>query len=506
MATVPNFDFPPLSPDEVWHNKREELRAGLKHLLPKKREDVSQVAMALKSGGGIYEDVFLQWAKPFGRQKAKQIWNNVRPDPDAIDDVIEWQHGGKERKERFKLQTVAEVAKMQSQQWRIKGVFPRVGIAAIYGPSKSGKSFKAFDMAAAIGEGSPFFGHATKPGVVLYIALEGEAGMRGRALAWERHNGRPMPNSVRFMLQPFRLTDPQDVSDLAETIIEAEGHGAVVFIDTLNRAAPEADENSSKDMGRIIEGAKTLQRLIGGLVVLIAHTGKDGSKGLRGHSSLFAALDAAILVERNGDSRSWKVDKAKDGKDGEEHRFRLRAVEIGIDEDGESITSCVVEPDYMPTLPVRERALTKGQQFGLETFSEAAGMYGGLNERGDFIGLHVNKWREVFYRKSTADNDGSKRKAFNRARDELVEIGRLTVSDNIYRLAGSFAAIEEVAIAKVCKAAGHETKAGQGRDMSRVATLPLAGQTGHVSLDMSHVPAVRWPVDTAIDKGKSNEH
>ena len=70
--------------------------------------------------------------------------------------------------------------------------------------------------------------------------------------------------------------------------------GAVVFLDTLNRAAPTADENSSKDMGEILSAAKLLQSLINGLVVLVHHTGKDATKGLRGHSSLFAALDAAV--------------------------------------------------------------------------------------------------------------------------------------------------------------------------------------------------------------------
>ncbi len=59
--------------------------------------------------------------------------------------------------------------------------------------------------------------------------------------------------------------------------------GAVVFIDTRNRAAPTADENSSKDMGGILEAAKRLQTLTGGLVVLIHPTGKDTTKGQRAH-------------------------------------------------------------------------------------------------------------------------------------------------------------------------------------------------------------------------------
>jgi putative DNA primase/helicase len=112
-----------------------------------------------------------------------------------------------------------------------------------------------------------------------------------------------------MMLQPFKLTDGQDVLDLA-AVVPA---GAVVVVDTLNRAAPTADENSSRDMGEILEAAKTLQTLTRGLVVLVHHTGKNAAAGLRGHSSLFAAMDAAIEVSREGDRREWKVAKSKDG-------------------------------------------------------------------------------------------------------------------------------------------------------------------------------------------------
>lgn len=95
--------------------------------------------------------------------------------------------------------------------------------------------------------------------------------------------------------------------------IEDAGGADVVMIDTLNRAAPDMDENSSRDMGMALEGCKQLQALTGGLVALVAHTGKDVTKGLRGHSSLFAALDAAIEVSRDDTQRQWKSGKVKDG-------------------------------------------------------------------------------------------------------------------------------------------------------------------------------------------------
>lgn len=120
--------------------------------------------------------------------------------------------------------------------------------------------------------------------------------------------------------------------------------GGVLVIDTLNRAAPGADENDAAAMGAIIAGLKALQTELGGLVLAVHHTGKDATKGLRGHSSLHAALDAALEVTRTEDMREWRTAKAKDGSDDQGHPFRLEVVELGTDEDGEPITSCAIAP------------------------------------------------------------------------------------------------------------------------------------------------------------------
>jgi hypothetical protein len=245
--------------------------------------------------------------------------------------------------------------------WRVKGVLPAVGLAALFGPSASGKSFLALDMAAAIAQGTSWFGCRTRSAAVIYVALEGEGGFKNRVAAWEHEHGKPIPTVLNFVMQPFKVADLQDLDDLASVVPK----GSVIFIDTLNRAAPLADENSSKDMGLILEGAKQLQIATAGLVVLVHHTGKDVGKGLRGHSSLFAALDAAIQVERTVVGRAWGVAKAKDGEDGGKFPFNLKRHVIGNDADGDEITSCTVEREHAllfqqaaPKGPAQKAALT----------------------------------------------------------------------------------------------------------------------------------------------------
>jgi len=241
---------------------------------------------------------------------------------------------------KYKLLTGNDLRALPPVQWRLKGILPYEGLAAMYGPSASGKSFLGFDAGVAISQGVDWFGIRTTKSTVVYVALEGESGFKNRVAAWELENGRPLPPDMFMVLQPFHITKPEDVDELAAAV----PFGSVVIVDTLNRAAPTSDENSSKEMGEILESCKHLQALIGGLVVLIHHTGKDTSRGARGHSSFFAALDGAIEVERTATQRSWSVAKAKDGQDGKSVPFELKLHVLGVDADGDKITSCTITP------------------------------------------------------------------------------------------------------------------------------------------------------------------
>jgi putative DNA primase/helicase len=124
---------------------------------------------------------------------------------------------------------------------------------------------------------------------------------------------------------------------------------STVYLSGTTRAKSSApqSETTAATTGRTSqrEAAKELQHLTGGLVVMVHHTGMDATKGLRGHSSLFAALDAAVEVTREGDRKEWRIAKAKDGADGAAHPFRLEVVELPPDSEGEPVSSCVVRRD-----------------------------------------------------------------------------------------------------------------------------------------------------------------
>lgn len=243
---------------------------------------------------------------------------------------------------RYKLLSATEMCDARPMQWMIKGLLPATGLASLFGPSGSGKSFLVLAMAAAVAGAFPqWFGRKVKQCPVTYCVLEGEAGINKRLKAWSIFYEKPLPDALRFVTQEFDLLKGADVPDLATAICRAGGQGGLIILDTLNRAAPGADENSSSEMGAIIASAKQLQQLTGGLVCLVHHTGKDATKGLRGHSSLYAALDGAISVHTGTTGPVWQVSKSKDDATGAINPFQLEIVVTGADEDGEEETSCV---------------------------------------------------------------------------------------------------------------------------------------------------------------------
>ena len=65
---------------------------------------------------------------------------------------------------------------------------------------------------------------------------------------------------------------------------------------------------------------------------------------MRGHSSLWAAMDAVIEVARHKEDRWWQNAKQKDAADGTAFGFELVPYALGKDEDGDDIRSCAVRP------------------------------------------------------------------------------------------------------------------------------------------------------------------
>ena len=235
------------------------------------------------------------------------------------------------------------LARFGHQRYALEGVYPALGVGALAGGSGSGKTFLALDLLCAIADGRDWYGLRTSTAPCRLLALEGEAGLASRITAWQTHHGRQLPDAVRVVLGPFNFATDADVVDFAASL----PLGGVVAIDTLAQGAAGLEENSATDMGLVVSAAKRISEATGGLVLLVHHFGKDQAKGMRGSSSLYAAMDGVIEMHRDGetDKRHWRIGKSKDGRDGGKYGFRLADVDIGVDDEGRRLPGCVAVPD-----------------------------------------------------------------------------------------------------------------------------------------------------------------
>lgn len=245
---------------------------------------------------------------------------------------------------RSRLRTIEQMLAEPPTRYIVRDLLPERGLGAIYGAPGAGKSFLAIDLAFAVASGRPhWFGRPLIQAPVAYVALEGNGGMQKRIKSCLAHQPDGAAARLRFFGGPMSLLDAADTEDLANEILQELGNGTVTIIDTLSRASSGGDENSSFDMTMIIKNAEMLGAVVSGPVIVVHHTGKDANKGLRGHSSLLAAVDMAIEVANASGLKSWTVKKNKDGEDGGVNAFELVSYCVGADQWGE-ISSLAVKP------------------------------------------------------------------------------------------------------------------------------------------------------------------
>jgi hypothetical protein len=238
----------------------------------------------------------------------------------------------------------------------VKNLIPAGSLGVIYGESNCGKSFFASDISAAISMGRDWRGRKVERGAVLYIPGEGATGIRNRIAAAQLRGildgsaSLAMVNRAADFLQA--AGDVDDLIQLATSTEDDTGDPCrLIIVDTLNRAmaASGGNENAPEDMGRLIGNADLIREKTGAAVWFIHHAGKESSKGARGHSSLRAAVDTEIFVEGQAGVRTATVVKQRDLPIGDVFSFELDVVELGNDQDGESVTSCVLKhTDYEP--------------------------------------------------------------------------------------------------------------------------------------------------------------
>ena len=238
------------------------------------------------------------------------------------------------------------MSQVDNPDWLIKTVAERSSLLGVFGAPKSGKSFVAIAMAAAIANGSDFYGHKAKRAPVVYLCGEGKRGVKRRLAAWnqskESLDGAPLFLSNRGT----RILDPDEYAKLIAELdmIEAqEGDLSCIIFDTLNRNFGAGSENSTEDMTLFISRMDELIHKYEAAVIIVHHTGHSSNGRQRGSSVLGASMDYEFKIERTDDTKTGDTKKTmfvtmeqtlnKDGMGMEKINFEFKEVELlGFDD------------------------------------------------------------------------------------------------------------------------------------------------------------------------------
>jgi hypothetical protein len=329
-------------------------------------------------------------------------------------------HGGKTeiREPRFQLIPFDRLRPLTKPAYLVKDIIPRTGIVVVWGPPKCGKSFWMTTTMLHVALGWEYRGHKVVKGAVVYCAFEGQDGYGQRAEAFRQHHLPEDADPVPFYLVAAQMNLVKDHASLIEAIKLQLGATVpvAVVLDTLNRSL-HGSESEDKDMGAYVHAATAIREAFNCAVIIIHHCGVSGDRP-RGHTSLTGAADAQIAVKR--DSAGYviaTVEWMKDGPEGTTIASRLEQVEVGLDDDGDKITSCVVVPvEDRPAEAATRKPPTPKQQLAIEALAEVLLSHGrpapseyGLP--GNIKVVDLKHWREELLRRRVIDPDGTNPRA-----------------------------------------------------------------------------------------------
>ena len=229
---------------------------------------------------------------------------------------------------------------MPRHVWLVRDVFHGGEVIILWGESQAGKTALLLDMVAAIASGTDWAGHPVTRTNVVYVALEGQIGVRTRVQALEHDRGTGHLKSVHYVFNPCNVASEEDVNELALTALKHDAK--FIVIDTLSASiAGTAEENSNSAMSGMIANVQRLTQMTGAAVLLVHHCGNDPKRGARGAYALHANPDVSIEVGRSGEDRYWRLDKGRDGEPAAGW-FKIEGVSFQPDHETEPLKSIVV--------------------------------------------------------------------------------------------------------------------------------------------------------------------
>lgn len=221
----------------------------------------------------------------------------------------------------WKIYTLRDAAQPRPPLvWIVDRVLPMNSLSIWYGAPGTLKSLVLADLAVCVAGGRRWLenaqhlgGHLVTGGPVLWLDFDNGARRtheRFAALAAGHKVPASAPLHYVSMAEPrLDVGDTASSAALASRIINLNAQ--LVIVDNLGVIIGDADENSA-EMQRPMAGLRWLVEATGTAIIVLHHQRKSSAApgassgragdGLRGHGSIEAALDYAVLVNREEDN------------------------------------------------------------------------------------------------------------------------------------------------------------------------------------------------------------
>jgi len=332
---------------------------------------------------------------------------------------------------------------LKGENFLIQNWLPNKSLVMLFAPSGSGKGFVAIDMAAAIACKKIETWHGqkiTKHGPVVYLAGEGQDGMRKRCAGISDYKGIQRTDiEIAIIKEAIEIDNKDKGLGIWKTIANIGinyPNPVLVILDTLN-CYMGGDENKTVDATAFVKAGKEIMQEFDCAVMIIHHTGQssDNKGRVRGSSVFKAAMDMELKVEQTGMALTLTMTKSKDTELQKPLVFEMIQIPVEgfINEKTKyQETTCVIELQAECSNGItqnepqqKKQKTTESELFAKETYSKAACEFGtiihDIETGADIVAVISEDWRKTFMIKSKSQKDNVKRALYSKARKILLD-------------------------------------------------------------------------------------
>ena len=237
----------------------------------------------------------------------------------------------------------------------VKNVINEGEVGFMFGDSGTMKSFVAADMVYHAAIGREWNGFRVNPegtGILIVLA-EGQAGYHKRIQALHKKHKADAP--IWIVPEPIDVVrTPEKLKAWVELAEVKLGRKiGLVLMDTFSLMMGDGSESDNKDVGLTL---KAVRAVLGDRAVLfIHHTGHGDKQRERGAYQIRANADKRIIVTRDEGGKGKVITieglKAKDELEFPPFNVSYEVIKLGVDQDGDDITSLAIVPTDMEAAP-----------------------------------------------------------------------------------------------------------------------------------------------------------